>query len=246
MVSIVYPTLSDTTVCQSKIPSKPSHNQAVLSYPATDPKPLASVSSKPRRVSFNLRHNVVTHLPSKKLFDQLVHAKNYLQHNPHLLTGGLLSCARRTPAAPTIPNAPQSSGELHSTKEEEEEEEKKEVNPSDTGYSVHPRDLVVDKDNSKQVPLTEPPPTKSTSVHTLTRRSSLPKSFKIPKGRQPSEYWITRAGITLDTPLTAFVVKGGHLYTTETLPSRNLHLSSSPEGELRGVLKKTPTVYIQN
>ncbi|KAJ1949806.1 hypothetical protein IWQ62_006677, partial [Dispira parvispora] len=202
---------------------------------------MASVSSKPRRVSFNLRQNMVTHLPSKKLIDQLVHAKNYLQQHPHLLTGDLVSCTRHTPAAPTIPNAPQSSGELYSAEEEEEEK----VNPPDADYSAHPDDAVVDQEGPKQDPVAGGSPTMSASRDSLNHRRSLPRSFKIPKGRQPSEYWITRAGITLDTPLTAFVVKGGHLYTTEALPSRNLHLSSSPEGELRGVLKKTPTVHIK-
>ncbi|KAJ1929393.1 hypothetical protein IWQ60_001196 [Tieghemiomyces parasiticus] len=72
--------------------------------------------------------------------------------------------------------------------------------------------------------------------------TAVPRTLKIPKGHQPAEYWITRAGITLDTPITSFVMRNRSLLlTTEALTNEERHLSVSPEGGLKSALKSPTT-----
>ncbi|KAJ1985711.1 hypothetical protein H4R33_003820 [Dimargaris cristalligena] len=61
------------------------------------------------------------------------------------------------------------------------------------------------------------------------------KPLKLPQNTQPSEYWITHTGLTVDTPITAFAVRNHSLIST--VGPRRRHSTPSESGVLKSALK---------
>ncbi|KAJ1959642.1 hypothetical protein H4R35_007623, partial [Dimargaris xerosporica] len=141
-----------------------------------------ATSSQPmkRRVSFDLRHNQVSYLPSQQVLNNLVRAKEYLER----------SHGSTDPVLPTI--APERAS-LNG-------------NPSlASSPLVHE-------------------PTHACLPETATAK---PKSAKSASRQERTcQYWVRRAGLTLNTAITSIIVHHGQLCTTDSLSPQQRKLAT--------------------